>query len=322
MLCTPLVAENKILDYPTFELLSGAWKEKEKEWRRYDEEDAAVLERFATNYQKKSHLLFSQAPRVNRIPRTIHFIWVGPKPFPPESVENVKVWKELHPDWVLKFWTDSYERPCPVAGMEKHLIDEIAFTHLKPYLSRTKNYGEKADIIRYEILYNEGGMYVDHDVRAYRCFDTLHSVFDFYVGLENPHINEGTGTKVFPCNCLFAARPRHPIVKRTIKLVEARWDEVEKRYPGQDTTSNFNRVINRTFHSFTMATKECLNLEGNSDMVLPSSFFFGHMIFTERTLQKLRASGLVYAKHDFAAAWTVKKKDSSSSSKSDKKRKK
>lgn len=306
--CGSLFSESKVLQNPTFKLLSGHWDEKSDRWRRYTEEDKADLERFAANYQKKSRLLFHLPPKVLRIPRIIHFIWIGPRDFPKESIINLKAWKKLHPDWRLFFWTDSKERPCPIKGMEKHLIDDISFVRLQPFLSRTTNYGEKADLLRYEIIYQQGGMYVDHDVHPYRSFDPFHSVYDFFVGLENPHTNSGTKTKVFPCNCLFAARPFHPILRKTIDNVAERWNEVEALYPEMDAKSNFNRVIVRTFHSFTMATKECLNLGSNEDIVFPSSFFFAHKIFHRKTIDVLRENGLVFARHEFAASWVGKKK--------------
>lgn len=322
VLCTPLFSESKVLQYPTFELLSGSWREKDGTWRTFSKSDQSDLDRFTINYQKKAHLIFAPIPEMSRIPRVIHFIWLGPRSFPEQSVANVAAWKELHPDWVLKFWTDSKERPCPIEGMEKHLIEDINFLYLKQYLDKTQNWGEKADLIRYELIFQEGGMYVDHDVMPYRPFDAFHSAFDFFVGLENPHVNEGTDTKVFPCNCLFGARPNHPILKKTIKNVMERWEKMESRYSGSDPKSRFNKVMNRTFHSFTLATKECLNKDGMSDIVLPSSFFFAYKLFCENTVEQLKRHGLVYAKHDFAGAWVAKKDSSSSkSSKTTKKKK-
>lgn len=316
--CSALFAQSKVLEYPTFELLSGKWDEKGNKWRRYQDSDTADLDIFAKNYQQKSRLLFFHLPNVYRIPHVFHFIWLGPKAFPEESVENLKAWKALHPDWKMNFWTDNPERPCPIDGMEKHLVEEVPFSQLKPYLEKTKNWGEKADLIRYEILYHQGGVYVDHDVMPYRNFDVLNNAFDFYVGLENPHTNSGTKTKVFPCNCLFGARPLHPILKETINLCASRWKEVEAHYPGNDPKKAKTRVLNRTFHSFTLATKKCLNQDGNSDIVLPSSFFFAYKIFNTETVDRLKAYGLVYARHDFAAVWTdvKKKKDRSNSSSS------
>src|SRR5690348_10912675 len=41
-----------------------------------------------------------------KIPPVIHFIWLGPKHFPPESVENVRSWIAHNPEWTVKLWTD------------------------------------------------------------------------------------------------------------------------------------------------------------------------------------------------------------------------
>ena len=309
--CGVLGAESKVLKNPSFELLSGTWCEKENRWRRYTDTDKLDMARFGEDYEQKARLLFLRAPADQwRIPRVLHFIWIGPKPFPKESIANLKAWQKLHPDWTMKFWTDSKERPLPIKGMQRHLIDELHFSYLQPFLALTTNYGEKADIIRYEILYQQGGVYSDHDVMPYHTFDALNSTFDFYVGLENPHTNPGVGTKVFPCNCLFGARALHPILAKTIENVASRWHAVEERYPGLDPKESKNRVLNRTFHSFTLATKECFSQDGNVDILLPSSFFFAHKIFKKKTIAKLKKKGLVYARHDFASQWTSKEESS------------
>lgn len=321
--CSLFSVQSRVTESPTFEMLSGKWDEKKERWRKYSDEDAMDLDAFAMNFQSKSRHLFFSQPYTHRIPRVLNFIWVGPRPFPEDSIENLKAWQALHPGWTMRFWTDSEERTAPIEGMEKHLIDEIDFLRLKPYLEKTKNYGEKADLIRYEIIYQQGGVYIDHDVMPYRSFDILNNAFDFYVGLENPHVNPGTETKVFPCNCLFGARPYHPILRETIELCVSRWKDVEKKYSKDDPKTNKNRVINRTFHSFTLATKKCLNLEGNSDIVLPSSFFFAYKIFNDKTIDKLKSYGYVFARHDFASIWTGKdKKESESSSDSSESKKK
>jgi len=298
-----LGSNTRVLTKPTFELLSGKYDEKHDRWKSFNENDRLDLEVFAENYNEKIGLLQFDAPRVLRIPRVINFIWVGPRPFPAESVANVVSWREFHPDWRICFWTDRYDRELPIADMEFHHINEISFIRLKPYLTQTTNYGEMADLIRYELIYQRGGMYVDHDVECLGSFDKFHSVFDFYASLENPHVNCGTKTQIYPCNCLFAARPHHPILKEAIRQVDFRWEPIGALYPGLDATSTFRRVINRTFHAFTEATKMMLNNGGTVDMVFPASYFFGHKIFHKKTLKKLLARGFVYAIHDFAYSW-------------------
>jgi mannosyltransferase OCH1-like enzyme len=68
---------------------------------------------------------------------------------------------------------------------EKHIVFDVR--HLKlinqdAYVV-AKNYGERSDIIRYEILYEFGGLYVDTDFECLRPFDVFHCTCDFYAGL-------------------------------------------------------------------------------------------------------------------------------------------
>lgn len=315
LFCDTTYKRSEVTKTPTFELLMGSFNERDQKWRTYRQKDLADLAFYSSNYYDKIGLLHSGVSSVERIPHVIHFIWVGPKPYPENSVANVQSWKELHPDWKMLFWTDDPERPCPVEGMERHLIDEIDFILLKPYLSQTTNYAEKADVIRYELLYQQGGVYVDHDVSCLRPFDDLHSAYDFYACLENPHTNTGSDAKIFPCNCLFGARPRHPILLEAIHQVDQRWEEIGQKYPGLDSKSTFARVINRTFRSFTLAIENSLSIDGNLDMVLPSAYFFSNKIFNRTTSGILLKQGFVYATHAFASTWRDKKPTTSLKSK-------
>ena len=75
------------------------------------EEDRANLARFARVWEGRKEV----AEETALIPKTIHFVWLGEKPIPIASVENMKGWAAVHPDWKIKFWFDR-ERPLPVAG--------------------------------------------------------------------------------------------------------------------------------------------------------------------------------------------------------------
>lgn len=300
LFCAP---EPKVLKHPTFELLSGKYDEYNHKWRTFSVKDQLDLKMLARNYDRNIGLLDLANRNEPKIPHVIHFIWIGPRAFPAKSVANVLSWKKHHPGWEINFWTDSPDRPCPAPGMKRRLITEINYKQLFPYLSRTNNPAEMADIIRNELIYEFGGVYVDHDVTCFQPFDKLHAAFDFYVGLENPHVNEAQDTKVFPCNCLFGARPGHPILKGTMDYIEKRWELIAKKYPKNNKEDNFNRVIGRTFHSFTLATKKYLSQDGNHDMVLPSSFFFAHKLFRKKTIEELKKVNYVFASHAFDFVW-------------------
>ncbi len=253
------------------------------------DEDISALERFRALYAKnKGYLLKSEGEF--KIPRVIHFIWIGPRPFPPLSVENIRTWIAKNPEWKVKFWTDR-DRPPPCNGMEVYHVDQFPFLFLKRFFDESQNYGEKSDILRFEILYQEGGLYVDHDANCLRSFDNLHRGFDFYCGLETPHppfaglnITSGIG--------VIGSRPNHPVVKQVIDLIAKEWQKIGKKYRGRDGYSRTQLVMERTYIMLTHALKKCVDQEENVDIVLPAAYFFAK-------------SGIppLYSKHFFANTW-------------------
>uniref|UniRef100_A0A6C0D5X1 Glycosyltransferase n=1 Tax=viral metagenome TaxID=1070528 RepID=A0A6C0D5X1_9ZZZZ len=94
-----------------------------------------------------------------KIPHKIHQIWVGPNPIPTKSKKFMKHIKELHPDFEYKLWTDK--------DITKENFDNYE------YIKNSKSYAQKADIMRYEILYNNGGIYLDIDFEIYKNLEPL-----------------------------------------------------------------------------------------------------------------------------------------------------
>ncbi|NDD58239.1 MAG: hypothetical protein EBZ47_03170 [Chlamydiae bacterium] len=238
-----------------------------------------------------------------RIPKVLHYIWLGPKPFPSSSYVLVKSWLDNHPGWKVKFWTDETHRSPPDVRMEKHFIPEVFSPFLSSFLDKTDNFGEKSDLLRYEILYREGGIYVDHDIECFNAFDALVDSVDFFAALEPPHKNDGIETRVFPCNALIGARPQHPIFLKTIYYVAQRWNEVEKQFPLQDAKSKTLKVLNRTFHAFTLGVKEEFNSLGNKDLMLPASYLYPDRIVMGNTFEEWKAKGWIWASHKCAGIW-------------------
>ncbi len=75
-----------------------------------------------------------------KIPKVVHFIWLGPRPFPPQSVENVRTWIAHNPDWEFKFWTDRRRDP-PCNGMETIVMKEYPFPLLGNRYVASENWG-------------------------------------------------------------------------------------------------------------------------------------------------------------------------------------
>jgi mannosyltransferase OCH1-like enzyme len=140
------------------------------------------------------------------IPRIAHWIWLGSPP-PPELLERMKQFKKLHPNWKLKLWTDRH-----VAALK--LINADAY-------ASAANYGEKSDILRYEILERYGGIYFDWDVIFLRSFEDVIRSFEFFAGLSNvpePLIN----------NAIIGSCPHHPLLQMIIRAIRPRKNKMEE----------------------------------------------------------------------------------------------
>lgn len=289
-LCLISCHKKQALQRPTsddFESLTGkgltAWEYVQTK------EDFEHLAFFKRMYELHKGLMGAQQKEV-RIPKIAHFIWIGPRAFPRESVENVRTWIAKNPDWEFYFWTDRV-RPVPVPGMKMRKIQDLQFVSLQECFSKADNYGEKSDLLRYEILHQEGGIYVDHDVKCLRSFDALNQAYDFYCGIDMPYTSS-LPSCIYTTNNLIGAKPGHPILKRCMQMLAEQWDRIEQDYPGQDRDAMLNRVLHRTFWLFGEAIKQVSNQEGNRDIVFPAYYF-------DAPKDELA----LYARHLYAGSW-------------------
>lgn len=122
------------------------------------------------------------------IPKIIHQLWIGPKPRPHKFM---KTWKDKHPDYEYIMWNEEEIK-------KRGLILECASK-----INEIEEINGKADIIRWEILYHYGGLFVDADSI---CIEPMNYLMDQnipFCGYENENIRQGlvaTGTMAFPKN--------------------------------------------------------------------------------------------------------------------------
>jgi hypothetical protein len=225
-----------------------------------------------------------------KIPPVVHFIWLGPRSFPPESVENVRTWIAQNPGWRIKFWTDR-DRSPPCEGMELVHVKDFNFKRLGKCYEQSQNWGEKSDLLRYEILMQEGGVYVDHDANCLRPFNGMHRGYDFFCCLETPH-RPFVGRNVTCGNGVIGSRPGHPTVAKVIDLIAERWDHLAEKFRGNDEHSRTEIVMQRTYIALTNSIFETLDREGNKDIVLPAAYFFSKPGIPS-----------LYSQHFYAGAW-------------------
>lgn len=152
--------------------------------------------RFKKNYET---FHFEKIPYQDEplIPKKIHQIWIGGA-VPDKFKQLMQTWKDKHPDWEYKLWTDED-------------ISSFVFEEADTFF-RAENLGAKSDIWRYEILYQHGGVYVDVDFECVQPLDVLVHHHSFFTGIGGfDYIN----------NALIGSRAFHPIFKKLIKILKA-----------------------------------------------------------------------------------------------------
>ena len=91
------------------------------------------------------------------IPKILHFIWVGDESKRPNNC--IDTWVQHNPSWHIKIWGNS--SLIEKQWVNAHHMQEIAKFELNGL----------ADLMRWEILYDEGGVLVDADSICARPLD-------------------------------------------------------------------------------------------------------------------------------------------------------
>jgi GT2 family glycosyltransferase len=147
----------------------------------------------------------------NTIPKIIHQLWIGPKPRPSKFMAT---WKDKHPDYEYIMWN---EEELSKRDLRLECVSRI---------NEIEEINGKADIIRWEILYHYGGLFIDADSICIEPFDYLIEQHKPFCGYENETARPGlvaTGTMAFPKN--------HPLPRGAINYIKL--NEVSRAKTGK-----------------------------------------------------------------------------------------
>jgi mannosyltransferase OCH1-like enzyme len=130
------------------------------------------------------------------IPKIMTHIWVGPKPPPKKWMDS---WIELHTDWEYTVFTDD-------------TLSEYDFINRESiqYCLDNKVYTAAADIIRYELLYINGGFIPPADSLC--MFNTDELFMDGDVDMSYCVYESETIRPNVVCP-VYASTPNHPFLK-------------------------------------------------------------------------------------------------------------
>jgi len=115
---------------------------------------------------------------ISEIPKLLHFIWIGSS-MPEKYIANINTYIANNPGYDIWIWHDENTNPEQMQNqiinlqkckMQNINLNQMQFVNANG-IEKMKNWAGKADIIRYEIIYNYGGMYIDVDSRSVKGFD-------------------------------------------------------------------------------------------------------------------------------------------------------
>jgi len=204
-----------------------------------------------------------------KIPKIIHQIWLGGKL--PEKYRALQAsWIKYHPDWKYKLWTEK----------------EIEKLHVynRDILNETIGYSGKANILRYEILYQFGGLYVDTDFECIKSFNILHENYEFYCGAGPflKHINL--------CNALIASIPGHPILEYAVKNMKNEvmyWKKLSQSnyIPKWAMQTASTGIFYFTKSFFSIVKNNIDSTIYDNILILPATYFYPTS-FTEANIKR------------------------------------
>lgn len=178
-LCNTYV--NSLFIYKLFNSLSNTNKS-------YQQELILIRENIIDEYEKINQ----------KIPKIIHQIWIGNKIKPDFCLNS---WKEKHPDYIYILWTEEEIKKRNMQFICQKQIDQ------------NKHLCGKADIMRYEILYKYGGVYIDSDTYCLEKIDDL-------MNEEHLHYENETIRPNLIVNGFIFVKPKNKIIEKCINTIK------------------------------------------------------------------------------------------------------
>jgi len=200
--------------------------------------------------EKNFEIFCETKSELTLIPPIIHLIWLGSEP-PAQVNLVVESWKKHHPTWEVKLWT------------EKEL-ETLTWTtpHSETVYKQGKNWAEKSDILRLELLYQFGGIYSDTDVICFKSFDDLISRgTTFFAGLESNKIKR-FGRPLLGSAILGAVKNNY-VIKQCMEYTQS-----------AEQAPTIHQHLRSGPGPVTTACYEALEAGDKSILILPCSYFY------------------------------------------------
>ncbi|KAE9369772.1 glycosyltransferase family 32 protein [Stipitochalara longipes BDJ] len=240
--------------------------------------EVAQVKKRSTNGQKSisSDLLSQKSP--TRFPKKIWQTWkIDPLGFEDRDLNCARTWTQKNPGHRYEVLTDNNDLYYVQTHFGPEGIDRSDIVDV--YTALTAKI-IKADLLRYLVMYIEGGIYADIDVEALKPIDRFipdrynEGDIDMVIGVEidQPdfvaHPILGPKSMSF-CQWTFMCKPGLPVMMRLIENIMIWLNELSKKQgvPISDLKLDFDEVISGTGPSaFTTAVLAEMSIKNGYDV--------------------------------------------------------
>tara|TARA_Y100000310_G_scaffold344041_1_gene454747 strand:+ start:29823 stop:30464 length:642 start_codon:yes stop_codon:yes gene_type:complete len=137
------------------------------------------------------------------IPKIIHQIWLGDQKKRPDDM--IQTWLDMNPEWEHMLWTDN----------------NLPKIKNKNQFRAMKELAGKADILRYELLHDIGGFFIDADSVCVKPLEDFFLDNDSFCCWENEYLRSGLMS-----NGYLGACKGNELMKHLIERIEMMPPEV------------------------------------------------------------------------------------------------
>ena len=150
------------------------------------------------------------------VPKIIHQIWIGPHTPPWKWINSFKIdFKNQFPDWEYRLWREEDIAQLKMLNQDLYQQENV--------------FSGKTDILRYELLYQFGGIYIDADsewLNNKPLNELIHktNTLGVFAGRED---------EVMLAAGVIGASKKNPIIYLIIKILHLTFfkTRIEKNYP-------------------------------------------------------------------------------------------
>ena len=214
---------------------------------------------------------------MSRIPKTIHYIWLGGGELDELSQKCMRSWLEILPDYRLVCWDE--ENSAEIIMANNYAREAYA----------AKKYAFVSDYLRLHILFYNGGIYMDTDVEVVKPLDKFldceaFSSFEGETNIPTALLGAAKGNKWIG-DLLEYYRGRH-FVKSNGKY---------------DTTTNVE-IITRLSVKHGFVADGCYQELRDNVCIYPKEYFCPF----DLSVRKMRVTENTHAIHHYNGSWVPK----------------